>query len=150
MEKCIEHDTLYWKVDKLKTPDGRYINGIIEVLKEYWPNLNENFLMNVSRTSYPTLNMTSLRRLCQQSKMIDTDYTQVMFEQDFILTNEEICDQEHNPDHEIMRFEFWEILIRIAKRKYIDTKREISIAVAFEKLVKELILHDTFQTKLHE
>jgi hypothetical protein len=64
IKKCIDHDTLYWKVDKLKGPDGRGSLGIVAVLRDYWPHLNEFFLVNVSRASYPTLDIQGLRRLC--------------------------------------------------------------------------------------
>ena len=42
-----------------------------------------------------------------------------------------------NPDRALMRFEFVEILLRIAIAKYVKTKQTMSISVAFGGLVGE-------------
>jgi hypothetical protein len=39
----------------------------------------------------------------------------------FIATNVELVDMEENPDKELCRFEFLEILVRISGAKYKDT-----------------------------
>ena len=58
----------------------------------------------------------------------------------FVATNVEVIDQKFNDDKALCRFEFFEILIRIAKGAYIETKKEKDLPVAFERLLKEKIL----------
>ena len=46
----------------------------------------------------------------------------------FTATNFEEDDQEGNDDRALIRFEFLEILIRIVRGKYVETKKEKTIA----------------------
>lgn len=45
-----------------------------------------------------------------------------------------------NDDNALVRFEFIEVLVRIAKGRYIETGEETQIALALEKLLQEKIL----------
>ena len=45
-----------------------------------------------------------------------------------------------NDDNALVRFEFIEILVRIAKVRYIETGEETQLALALEKLLQEKIL----------
>lgn len=53
---------------------------------------------------------------------------------------EEGEDQEGNDDNSLIRFEFFEILVRIAKGKYVETKKVMNLAEATEKLINDHIL----------
>lgn len=56
----------------------------------------------------------------------------------FVATNyEEGGEQEGNDDRSLCRFEFFEILIRIARGKYVETKKETNLLLAFDKLLQE-------------
>ena len=55
----------------------------------------------------------------------------------FIATNFEIEDMDDNPDRSLQRFEFIEILYRIAEVKYKTTKQVSTFHEAFEKLIHE-------------
>ena len=50
----------------------------------------------------------------------------------FIATNVELEDQEANDDRSLCRFEFYEILVRIAKLKFYEKGAATSIASAVE------------------
>jgi hypothetical protein len=41
----------------------------------------------------------------------------------FVVTNFEEVDLEDNPDRFLCRYEFYEIIVRIAKDKYVESKR---------------------------
>ena len=58
----------------------------------------------------------------------------------FIATNVELEDQEGNDDRSLCRFEFYEIITRMAKQKYFDKKIEKTVAAAFERILVENIL----------
>ena len=57
--------------------------------------------------------------------------------------NFELVEQEDNPDQELCRFEFFEILCRIAAEKYKDSRKEATTWAAAVKLIieKNLIPH---------
>lgn len=46
-----------------------------------------------------------------------------MIDTAFVVTNFEEVDLEDNPDRFLCRYEFYEILVRIARDKYVDSKR---------------------------
>ena len=59
----------------------------------------------------------------------------------FVATNfEEGGEQEGNDDRSLCRFEFFEILIRIARGKFVETGIEKNLLLAFDKLLQEHIL----------
>ena len=58
----------------------------------------------------------------------------------FLTVNVEIEEQDFNPDTMCQRFEFIELLIRIADRKYKLSKMVNTISEAFELLLKEFLI----------
>ena len=58
----------------------------------------------------------------------------------FKATNYEEIDQEGNEDLALVRFEFFEVLIRIARAKYLDTNQCQNIMVALERLIRTHLL----------
>ena len=58
----------------------------------------------------------------------------------FKETNIEEDDQDQNDDYALIRFEFIEMLVRIAQFLYIENGNEYSIASAFQTLVQNHIL----------
>jgi len=70
-----------------------------------------------------------------------------MLDLDFTAT---ITEEEENTDPQLMRYQFFEILVRISIRKYLDTHREHNIAMAFERLIKEHVLTSAVPVKLWE
>mmetsp|Transcript_32354 Transcript_32354/g.42815 ORF Transcript_32354/g.42815 Transcript_32354/m.42815 type:complete len:151 (+) Transcript_32354:345-797(+) len=58
----------------------------------------------------------------------------------FIATNVELEDQEGNDDRSLCRFEFYEIITRMAKTKYLESGAETRISVAVERILLEHVL----------
>lgn len=58
----------------------------------------------------------------------------------FIATNFEEEQQEGNEDRSLCRFEFYEILVRMAREKYHDKKILPTIAASCEALIKEILI----------
>jgi len=58
----------------------------------------------------------------------------------FIATNVELEDQEANDDRSLCRFEFYEIVTRMAKTKYFESKKTASISEAVEMILLESVL----------
>ena len=58
----------------------------------------------------------------------------------FKATNFEEVDMDENDDNALCRFEFLEILVRIAKGKFIDHGKETNLAQALSILLQKYIL----------
>lgn len=57
----------------------------------------------------------------------------------FIATNFEEEEQEGNDDRSLCRFEFFEIIVRMARQKYCDNLGVPSMKTAVEELLKEIL-----------
>lgn len=58
----------------------------------------------------------------------------------FIATNVELEDQDANDDRSLCRFEFFEILVRIARTKYLESQICKTIPEAVTKLIEDHII----------
>ena len=58
----------------------------------------------------------------------------------FAATNFEEEDQEGNDDRALIRFEFFEILIRMVQTKYIETKKISSLSEGLKKMINDHII----------
>ena len=68
--------------------------------------------------------------------MFDKVFNMATYDRIFVAANVELVAQEENPDKMLCRFEFYEILARIAQVKYKDTKVCDSFSSAFNKIVE--------------
>jgi hypothetical protein len=57
----------------------------------------------------------------------------------FIATNFEEEEQEGNDDRSLCRFEFFEIIVRMARQKYCENLGVPSMKTAVEELLKEIL-----------
>ena len=76
----------------------------------------------------------------KHANLCDEKITPSILDIYFASTNFEETDQEGNDDRALIRFEFLEILVRIVRGKYIETKRLKTVAEGLEKLLQEHIL----------
>ena len=58
----------------------------------------------------------------------------------FAATNYEEEEQEGNDDRALIRFEFFEILIRMVQTKYIETKKISSLSEGLRKMIRDHII----------
>jgi hypothetical protein len=72
----------------------------------------------------------------EQSKIFDKNLSKAGVVVLFIAANYEVEDQENNPDQALIRFEYIELLVRIAIEKYKKTKLFPSAWQAFEHLLE--------------
>ena len=76
----------------------------------------------------------------KHANLCDEKITPSILDIYFASTNFEETDQEGNDDRALIRFEFLEILVRIVRGKYIETKKLKTIAEGLEKLLSEHVL----------
>ena len=80
---------------------------------------------------------------CSKWKLIDQDLTSVDIDRIFIATNFEEEDLEENDDNSLCRFEFLEIIARMAKTKYFEKGKCKTVAESCERMITELIIPNT-------
>lgn len=68
---------------------------------------------------FPCISWIDFSNFCEKCKFIDHKVINVAdIDRFFIATNVEIEKLDHNPEKALMRYEFMEILVRIAQAKF--------------------------------
>jgi len=65
--------------------------------------------------------MIDFANLCTSMNMLDKNVSSSTLDRLFIATNVELVEQEDNPDRDLCRFEFYEIIVRMGGAKYKDS-----------------------------
>jgi hypothetical protein len=74
-----------------------------------------------SRSNFPTIGMVDFTQFCEKAEIFDKVINVSTIDRLFIASNYEVEKNDDNPDRELCRFEFMEILLRIANAKYRET-----------------------------
>ena len=94
-----------------------------EILLKYYRPLRDQFFTQIAKVeSYPFIDWIDFTNSCQVWTLLDANLDLKDIDRIFIATNVELEDQEANDDRSLCRFEFYEIIIRMAKRKYFERK----------------------------
>ena len=70
--------------------------------------------------SYPSVDMMAFGHYCDQWKIVGADLSHTDIDRVFIATNFEEEQLDDNDDRNLCRYEFFEIIVRLAKTKFID------------------------------
>lgn len=89
--------------------------------------------MLADSSEYPSISEPDYQKFCQHADVFDDSLKFVDLQIAFVATNVELGeeDQEGNDDRNLCRFEFIEILIRIARYKFLDSGKVTSFSEAF-------------------
>lgn len=77
------------------------------------------------------------------------DIDRLFFAVNFEEVQGEAGDLEDNPDQELCRYEFYEIIVRMAKLKFENQKLKLSVSESLEKLLKEYIFQSPPSQRWH-
>ena len=112
----------------------------LAIIKENWAKLNELFLGLSADGESLTISPFDFESFCRKNNITDQAFPISTVTIYFKQANVEYIDQANNDDRELCRFEFFELLIRIAIGKYVSSKREKTIVAGFKRLLSKLIL----------
>jgi hypothetical protein len=76
---------------------------------------------------------------------MDNHFPMSIIDRLFIAVNVELVDMADNADRALCRFEFYEIIVRIAQAKFVDSGHFKSIAKATEHLIEKYILRFRYE-----
>jgi len=146
LEKCLEHDFTFWKAARFcKDPDE--LTRVKKIIKENFKEIKEIYHYLISKSSYPAIGWQDFTNWCFQIKVVPDDKVPLAtIDRAFVAANVELekIPGNVNPDNALNRYEFVEIIVRLAKAKYIDTGNTKSYSEALKKLIQNHILkHDS-------
>jgi len=78
--------------------------------------------------------------ICEEWRIIDKDFPMSFVDRLFIATNVELVNMVDNADRALCRFEFYEIIVRIAAAKFFEQGYYDSLSQSVESLIENFIL----------
>tara|TARA_B110000285_G_scaffold223005_1_gene277916 strand:+ start:112 stop:651 length:540 start_codon:yes stop_codon:yes gene_type:complete len=138
-KRCFEHDVKYWKMPKV-IKDRNERERLYTVIQKRMPQLKAQFIYMASRSLYPAISLNEWSSFVRKANIIDKNCTSQMIDSHFVVVNFEAEDQGENPDKALIRFEFIELLVRIARDKYLKSRICDNIIEAFEMLLDKNFL----------
>ena len=124
VRKQLENDGTYNKLNRF-IKDPTELARTYDVLRKYYRPLRDQFFTQISKEkSYPVIDWIDFTDYCKDVNVMDGKNLKMSdVDRIFIATNVEIEDQEANDDRSLCRFEFYEIITRMAKTKYLESKK---------------------------
>ncbi len=137
LTKSAELDKKEWKAPRF-IRDVEEIDRCWDVIWQNFTKLKDIFINLASKSNFPSVTNLDFTTFCDQCKLIDAKtFNLADIDRLFIATNVEIVANDENPDKELCRFEFFEILLRIGDFKYKQKGVCSSYSEALEKVVKD-------------
>ena len=134
-----EQDYKYSKISEMtKTSKGQA--SMKELLITHYSSLKQIFELTASSSSYPTISLKDFKNFADVSKIYDQHVSLTTIEQLFVITNDTINLLKNRDERALHRYEFIEIIVRLAQVKYKLPKIIPSLKDAVEKLIKDDIL----------
>lgn len=135
----------YSKIRKfVKEPEA--LKQLTEVLFDYYELIFEQYVWGQGISNYPSVSMIDFSNQCTGWKIVHkkylstTDIDRLFFAVNFEEVGGEAEDLDDNPDKELCRYEYFEIIVRMAKLKYENMKLGLTVAQATKKLLDDYIM----------
>ena len=127
-----------WKVQRI-IKDTADVEKLEQIVLKYYGQLKHIYTVLISTVDYPNIGWLKFTDFIQGCKVVDANCPLNVVDRCFIAANYEVEDLEENPDRALQRYEFIEILVRIAEVKFKLTKQVTTFSAAFERLLHEHI-----------
>ena len=107
-----------WKVPKF-CKDPEEVKRCEEVIRKHYSGLKHIFVTLISNDDFPSIGFNTFTRFCERAQISDkVRCPSSVIDGMFIAANYEEDDNDDNPDRALCRYEFMEIMCRIADYKY--------------------------------
>lgn len=141
INKCLEHDFKYWKTANfIKNPDDN--EAVKKVITENIVPLKKVFHYLMASSVYPGIGWNDYSLWAGKIKIPDEKTVQSKVDMAFTAVNVQIEKIEGNSNNEnsMCRFQFLEVVVRLAKAKYYDTGVEKTPADAVTRLIRDNLM----------
>lgn len=114
----IENDLKFSKLNRFLGKKPEEYKEVVNILERNFASIKEIFEYYAAISCYPTIGMLDFSNFCNICHMFDKNLTRSDVDRLFIQTNFEVTDLPDNPDNSLCRYEFFEIIVRIACAKF--------------------------------
>jgi len=140
LSNCFKADTEKWKLSRF-IKDPKDLENVERVLWDNFVKIKRIFLAKAARSNFPTINWISFTEYCSQCQVVDDKGVRLdTVDRAFIATNVELEKHEENPAAALQRYEFMEIIVRLADSKYKGTGVCATYAESVQKILSDHFL----------
>ena len=131
------NDKKHFKLSRV-IKDEAVLNEVYKVLLQNFSVIKEIFDATSAASSYPNIGWLDFSNFCDRCQLTDNKFlNRAAIDRCFIAVNVDFDDLDDNPQQELCRYEFFEIIARMAMCKYSDIP--ISPADMTQKLLEDHI-----------
>jgi hypothetical protein len=132
-------DKREWKAPRF-IKDSEEVEKCWDVIWKNFAKLKDIFITMASRSNFPSVTLLDFTTFCDVCKIIDKTVNLSTIDRLFIATNVEIIANDENPDKELCRFEFFEILLRLGNVKFREAGLCATYHEALDRIIKENVV----------
>jgi len=136
--QMVEDDFRYWKGSRF-IKDEADKDRVEKLMAKNFVKIKRIFTSFISQSSFPNISWIDFGNFCEKCKIIDgKGVTLATVDRAFIAANvpaDGVKIADENPSNALSRFEFLEILVRLANNKF----KETGVCATYEEAVKKLL-----------
>ena len=119
LDKCYNHDMQNWKLSKF-VKEETDLMGVNKIIKKYYPMFKANHLFNSSTSTFPFTSLNDFTIYAKRNNLVDKNLSQSTIDRLFIAANVELNNKGNsdNPGSMLVRYEFIELIVRVANDKF--------------------------------
>lgn len=123
LRKCFEQDINYTKIQRTVKGEEDVLEDIKEVLFKHFVKINNIFLYYIGISTYPTISMNDFTSWANKCNIIDGKWINLStLDRILITTNVALHGLISSAERDLNRYEFLEIIVRIANALYRESK----------------------------
>lgn len=137
-------DIGYSKINRFVKEPGEN-KRLFEMLLKYMHDLKDAFHYCAALSTFPSIGWLDFVANCNMWKLPDTKTLNMnTIDRLFIVTNVEVGEEhEDNPDRDLCRYEFYEVIVRMGGAKYKDSGKCRTWEDAVEMIMQKNIIPNT-------
>ncbi|CDW72567.1 UNKNOWN [Stylonychia lemnae] len=136
LRKMFELDFASSKISRIIKNNDDELGLVRELIWNNYNKLRQTFLTLILTSEYPIITWNDFTIFCNKCKVVDKICNLSIIDTIYIATNVSLNNNQ-NSDRDLSRFEFLEILLRLANEKYKKTGVFNSYAPALQKFLEE-------------
>ena len=121
LKKMFEVDWVYTKIFRFIKGNEKELNLVKKVLWRNYSKIKELFTSESGLSSYPSISWNDFTAFCYYCQLVDKNLNLSSLDMIFIATNVSLHEYAGNAERSLSRYEFLEILVRLAIAKYGNT-----------------------------
>ncbi|CDW84855.1 UNKNOWN [Stylonychia lemnae] len=153
-KKCFEYDMKFSKIRRF-VKDTQDFQDLCQTLLNNYGIIKNQFINAISSSGYPQVSWMDFAKVCDtviiiftlymQWEVVDKNLPMSTVDRLFIAVNVEIIDLEENLDRSLCRYEFFEILVRMAFSKYVEKGPLRTINEGLIKLIQDHLVENAVE-----